>query len=315
MINNRKIKLGVIGVGHLGQYHVKNLVTLSDVELVGIVDTNSQRAQEIAHRYNVPVYPDYHDLVGKVDGVTIVVPTIYHHEVGKFFLEKGIHTLLEKPITSTLKEASELVRLSKENQVILQVGHVERFNAGLIKLKEYIKNPMFIEGHRLAPFDPRVKDIGVVMDLMIHDIDIVLSLIKSEIKQIDAVGVKVLTPHEDIANARITFQNGCIANLTASRISPQKMRKIRLFQEDGYFSLDYMKPELEIYRKVATSSGITILPEKIVFDVNESLKRELESFVQSIQEGKPPLVTGEKGKDALEVALEITEQIDQLKLQ
>jgi len=315
LINNRKIKLGVIGVGHLGQYHVKNLVTLSDVELVGIVDTNSQRAQEIAHRYNVPVYPDYHDLVGKVDGVTIVVPTIYHHEVGKFFLEKGIHTLLEKPITSTLKEASELVRLSKENQVILQVGHVERFNAGLIKLKEYIKNPMFIEGHRLAPFDPRVKDIGVVMDLMIHDIDIVLSLIKSEIKQIDAVGVKVLTPHEDIANARITFQNGCIANLTASRISPQKMRKIRLFQEDGYFSLDYMKPELEIYRKVATSSGITILPEKIVFDVNESLKRELESFVQSIQEGKPPLVTGEKGKDALEVALEITEQIDQLKLQ
>jgi predicted dehydrogenase len=315
LINNRKIKLGVIGVGHLGQYHVKNLVTLSDVELVGIVDTNSQRAQEIGHRYNVPVYPDYHDLVGKVDGVTIVVPTIYHHEVGKFFLEKGIHTLLEKPITSTLKEASELVRLSKENQVILQVGHVERFNAGLIKLKEYIKNPMFIEGHRLAPFDPRVKDIGVVMDLMIHDIDIVLSLIKSEIKQIDAVGVKVLTPHEDIANARITFQNGCIANLTASRISPQKMRKIRLFQEDGYFSLDYMKPELEIYRKVATTSGVTILPEKIVFDVNESLKRELESFVQSIQEGKPPLVTGEKGKDALEVALEITEQIDQLKLQ
>lgn len=315
MINNQKVKLGVIGVGHLGQYHVKNLITLPDVELVGIVDTNSQRAQEISHRYNVTAYPDYRELVGKVDGVTIVVPTLYHYEVGKFFLEKGIHTLLEKPITSTLKEASELVRLSKEKHAILQVGHVERFNAGLVKLREYIKNPMFIEGHRLASFDPRVKDIGVVMDLMIHDIDIVLSLIKSEIRQIDAIGVKVLTPYEDIANARITFQNGCIANLTASRISPQKMRKIRLFQEDGYFSLDYMKPELEIYRKVNTASGITIIPEKIVFDVNESLKRELESFVQSVQEGKPPLVTGEKGKDALEVALEITEQINQLKLQ
>jgi predicted dehydrogenase len=315
LINNQKVKLGVIGVGHLGQYHVKNLITLPDVELVGIVDTNSQRAQEISHRYNVTAYPDYRELVGKVDGVTIVVPTLYHYEVGKFFLEKGIHTLLEKPITSTLKEASELVRLSKEKHAILQVGHVERFNAGLVKLREYIKNPMFIEGHRLASFDPRVKDIGVVMDLMIHDIDIVLSLIKSEIRQIDAIGVKVLTPYEDIANARITFQNGCIANLTASRISPQKMRKIRLFQEDGYFSLDYMKPELEIYRKVNTASGITIIPEKIVFDVNESLKRELESFVQSVQEGKPPLVTGEKGKDALEVALEITEQINQLKLQ
>jgi len=311
----KKIKLAVIGVGHLGQYHVKNLSSLPDVELVGVMDTNHQRALEISHRYNVPVIDRYDDLLGKVNGVTVVVPTSHHYEVGKFFLENKIHTLLEKPITSTLKEASELVQLAKENNVLLQVGHVERFNAGMLKLKEYIHDPKFIEGHRLAPFDPRVKDIGVVMDLMIHDIDIVLSLIHSDISKIDAVGVRVLTPHEDIANARITFHNGCIVNLTASRVSMQKMRKIRFFQENAYFSLDYVKPELEIYRKVTDGKKTSIQTEQYVFDANESLKKELESFVQSIQEGNPPVVTGEKAKDALEVALEITEQINHLKIQ
>ncbi len=315
MNRKKKIKLAVIGVGHLGQYHVKNLSSLPDVELVGVMDTNHQRALEISHRYNVPVIDRYDDLLGKVNGVTVVVPTSHHYEVGKFFLENKIHTLLEKPITSTLKEASELVQLAKENNVLLQVGHVERFNAGMLKLKEYIHDPKFIEGHRLAPFDPRVKDIGVVMDLMIHDIDIVLSLIHSDISKIDAVGVRVLTPHEDIANARITFHNGCIVNLTASRVSMQKMRKIRFFQENAYFSLDYVKPELEIYRKVTDGKKTSIQTEQYVFDANESLKKELESFVQSIQEGNPPVVTGEKAKDALEVALEITEQINHLKIQ
>ncbi len=315
MNRKKKIKLAVIGVGHLGQYHVKNLSSLPDVELVGVMDTNHQRALEISHRYNVPVIDSYDDLLGKVNGVTVVVPTSHHYEVGKFFLENKIHTLLEKPITSTLKEASELVQLAKENNVLLQVGHVERFNAGMLKLKEYIHDPKFIEGHRLAPFDPRVKDIGVVMDLMIHDIDIVLSLIHSDISKIDAVGVRVLTPHEDIANARITFHNGCIVNLTASRVSMQKMRKIRFFQENAYFSLDYVKPELEIYRKVTDGKKTSIQTEQYVFDANESLKKELESFVQSIQEGNPPVVTGEKAKDALEVALEITEQINHLKIQ
>ena len=210
-----------------------------------------------------------------------------------------------------MKEAEDLVRLAHEHQAILQIGHVERFNTAVMKLREYLKIPKFIECHRLATFDPRVRDVGVVLDLMIHDIDILLTVVDSEISKIEAVGVAVLTPYEDIANARITFKNSCIANLTASRMAKDKLRKIRFFQDDAYFSLDYAKPELEIYKKIVQNGKISISFDKIGTGPHEPLRLELESFVQSVQKGIPPVVPGEHGRDALEVALEITRQINQ----
>ncbi len=299
----------MIGVGHLGQHHARILSTLLDVQLVGIADTNESRSQEIAEAYHTQSYKDYHELIGKVDGITVVVPTSAHYDVGKDFLQKGIHTLIEKPITDSLNEAAELVSMAREHNAILQIGHVERFNAAVLKLRELLKEPRFIESHRLSPFDPRVRDVGVVLDLMIHDIDILLTVVQSEIERIEAVGVSVLTKYEDIANARIVFKNGCIANLTASRIAKDKMRKIRLFQDDAYFSLDYAKPELEVYQKVLQEGQIKITHATVGTGSHEPLKLELESFIQSIRQGIPPVVSGEHGHDALEVALEITRQI------
>ncbi len=303
------IRVAVIGVGRLGEFHVQNLQKISGVEIVGIMDVNEVRAREISEKYNVPVVTDKSSLVGKVDAVTVVVPTIEHYEVSKYFLEKGIHTLVEKPITSGLNQAEEILHIAHDNKAILQVGHVERFNLGVIKLREVVKDPRFIECHRLAPFDPRIKDVGVVLDLMIHDIDIILTVVDSEISKIEGVGVNVLTSFEDIANARITFENGCVANITASRISNTRHRKIRIFQEGAYLSLDYMKPELSVLRKVNKKGQLDISHELISFtQETTSLQRELESFIESIRLKKPPVVTGSHGRDALQVALEITRQ-------
>ena len=306
------LRLGVVGVGALGQHHVRILSAMEGVQLVGIADVNKERLKDISETYHVPAFKNCEDLLGKVDAVTIVVPTTKHYSVGKLFLENGIHTLVEKPITSTLKQATELVALAKEKKAILQIGHVERFNSAVMKLQEYLKAPMFIESHRLSSFTPRVKDVGVVLDLMIHDIDIILTVVPSKLVKIEAVGVSVLTRYEDLANARLTFANGCIANLTASRIANNRMRKIRIFQADAYFSLDYVKPELEIYRRVVTPQGWSIESIQHKFEANEALQKELASFVTSVRKGIPPVVTGEHGQDALEVALEITKQIADL---
>jgi predicted dehydrogenase len=245
-----KIRVGVVGVGHLGQHHARNYSEIDGCELVGVADVDRKAASRVASQNRTQAFFDYKLLIGQVDAVSIVVPTVYHHAVAREFLENGIHVMVEKPITTTVAEARELINLAEARSLILQVGHIERFNVAVVKLQEVLTNPGFIESHRLGPYDPRVRDVGVVLDLMIHDIDIILQIVRSPIVSIDAVGVPILSPREDIANARIKFANGCTANLTVSRVTPNKMRKIRIFQPNTYVSVDYMKQSMEIYQKV-----------------------------------------------------------------
>jgi predicted dehydrogenase len=306
-----RIKVAVIGVGHLGQHHARIYTELNDVDLVAVVDTDIHRANQIAEQYHCKAYPTIEPLLAqeRIDAVSVVVPTFAHFLIAQNLLKMGIHCLVEKPITASLDEATELVQLANQAKLILQVGHVERFNVAVRELSKLLNQPRFIESHRLAPFDPRVKDVGVVLDLMIHDLDIILAVVSSPIAAIEAVGVAVLTNHEDIANAHIKFENGCIANVTASRVSPDKMRKIRIFQSDAYFSLDYALPELEVYRKVIREGKPTIEYQKVNVEKQEPLRLELESFLACIRAGKKPIVSGEHGRDALELALEITRLI------
>ncbi|HAE41181.1 MAG TPA: UDP-N-acetyl-D-glucosamine dehydrogenase [Candidatus Riflebacteria bacterium] len=305
-MDTQLIKTGVIGVGHLGQHHARLLAELEGVKLVGVVDVN-EAGRELAAKYSVPFYTDYRELEGKVDAVTVVVPTFLHHEVARFFLERNVHTFIEKPVTKTLEEANDLVSLAGKKQLTLQVGHIERFNAAMIKLQSLCDNPRFIECQRMGPFSPRIQDVGVVQDLMIHDIDIVLSLVRSPIRHIDAVGIPVLTDNEDIANAHIVFENGCIANLTASRISDERIRKLRIFELDKYCSLDYANQAITLRRK--SNLEEKIIREELEVHKAEPLRLELEHFVSCIRDRKKPLVTIEDGKNALEVAVEILEQI------
>lgn len=303
----RKINTAIIGIGHLGSRHLKVYrEQLSEkVNLVGICDHHSERTQKFAEHYKVKSFQDYKDLVSQVTAVNICVPTSSHFEIGKYFLERGVHTFIEKPITLNLKEADILIKLAKKKNLTLQVGHVERFNSAFETIKPFAQNPLFIECHRLNQFPNRSLDIGVVMDLMIHDIDIVLGLVNSPLKTTHAIGVKVLTDREDIANARLIFQNGCVCNLTASRISEEVMRKIRIFLDDTYISLDYVKQEAFLYKKTGTSITKTNIP----IEKEEPLKKELESFINCVRDNKRPLVSGEEGKEALKVALEISRKI------
>jgi len=310
-----KVRVGVIGVGHLGQHHARIYNELNDVELVGVVDIIPKVAKKIAKTNKTKAYTNYVDLLGKIDAVSIAVPTKYHYEIAKYFLENKTHSLVEKPITSTVEQAQELVNIAHSNNTILQVGHIERFNAAVMKMKTLVTEPKFIESHRLGSYDPRVKDIGVVLDNMIHDLDIILQLVNSKIKSIEAVGVAVFSEWEDLANARIKFANGCIANITASRIYPEKMRKIRIFQPDAYISLNYINQEMEVYRKKPLKKrrkdGISIAIErrKIRVKKEEPLKLELAHFVDCVKKGIEPMVTGEHARDALELALEITDLV------
>jgi predicted dehydrogenase len=250
-------------------------------------------------------FRDYQQLFTKVDAVSIAVPTKLHSAIAAEFLKHNIHTLVEKPFTTTLKEADALIKISQKNKLILQVGHIERFNSVFSATQKIIKNPRFIECHRLSTFTGRSLDVGVVLDIMIHDIDIVLGLVASPIKKIESVGVNVLTPFEDIANARLTFKNGCIANLTASRVSDEIMRKIRIFQEDTYISLDYKEAKASVYKK----TGLTISKEDLPIEKEEPLKKELESFLECVREHQEPLVSGCVAREALAVALKIQNQI------
>jgi predicted dehydrogenase len=305
-MQNRRIKIGVVGAGHLGQHHVRILSEIENAELMAVSDTNEAVGQAFSERFNIKYFKDYREMAGHVDAVSIVVPTFLHYDVARFFLERNIHTFIEKPITKTLEEANALVSLASEKQLTLQVGHVERFNAAIMKLETLCETPRFIECQRMGPFSPRVQDVGVVLDLMIHDIDIVLSLVKSPIKQIDAVGIPVLTNNEDIANAHILFENGCVANLTASRISEERVRKLRVFELDKYCSLDYAEQAITMRRKTAEEK---ISCEELQVQKVEPLRHELKHFINCIIEKKKPLVTIEDGKNALEVALEILEQV------
>lgn len=300
-----KIRVGVIGVGHLGNHHARVYSAMDGVELKGVCDINPTRAKKIAKKYRTTPYIDYKDMLGKIDSASVVVPTELHYKVAKDLLLNGVSVLIEKPMTKIVAEADELLSLAKERDLILQVGHIERFNAGVKALEEIAGKVRFIECHRLGPFKKRALDVGVVLDLMIHDIDIILGLVKSEVVSIDAVGVNILTDHEDLANVRMRFKNGAVANLTASRVTKAELRKIRIFKEDCYISLDYVKQEAAIYRKI----GNRITSRKINIRKEEPLKKELEAFVFSVKNKERPLVSGEEGRDALKIALEIVDAI------
>jgi predicted dehydrogenase len=312
----KTVKVGVVGVGSLGQHHARNYAEMPGCELVGVADVDRKAAIRVAGRHNCQAFFDYQTLMEQVDAVSIVVPTQYHYAIAKDFLNHDVDVLVEKPITSEVRQAVELIELARERKRIIQVGHIERFNAAIIHLNKILTQPGFIEAHRLGPYDPRVKDVGVVLDLMIHDIDIILQIVNSPIASIEAVGVPILSPREDIANARIRFENGCIANLTVSRVTPNKLRKIRIFQSDNYISLDYQKQSMEIYTRQSIEGAqegepqAQIVRKRIRVKKEEPLKTELEHFLECVRDGITPKVTGEHGHDALQIAVEITQQIE-----
>ncbi len=294
-----------MGVGHLGSIHAKIYQQTNGCQLVAVCDSNKTRLEEISKSLGIAGFTDYKELYGKVDAISVATPTKSHFEVAADFLKEKIHCLVEKPFTPTLKEADTLIDIAQKNDLILQVGHIERFNSAFGATLKLIKEPKFIECHRLSPFPNRSLDVGVVLDIMIHDIDIVLGLVNSEIKQIESVGVNVLTQFEDIANVRITFKNGCVANLTASRVSDEIMRKIRIFQEDTYISLDYKDAKASVYKKDA--SGIT--KDNLPIEKEQPLQKELQAFIDCVINHKEPLVSGKVARQALAVALEIQDQI------
>jgi len=269
------------------------------------VDTDPEALRQVAQQWDATSFSDYRDITSQVDAVSIATPTVSHHKIAHYFLSSGKDVFLEKPMASTVEEAEDLIRLADEKQRVLQIGHVERFNPAIKALAGLLKEPRFIECHRLARYNPRGCDVGVVLDLMIHDIDIILTLVNDHIKSVSAVGVNVLSNSEDIANARIEFERGCIANITASRVSADNMRKIRVFQQDAYISLDYEKQAGLIYRKVDRQ----IVQSPVPTEKAEPLKLELESFFQSIRTGSRPPVSAEQGKRALEIAMQIIREI------
>jgi predicted dehydrogenase len=308
----KKTRVAVIGVGYLGKFHAEKYSMHPDADLVGVVDIDGTKAAEVACKLGTKGFNDYRDLIGEVDAVSIVVPTVCHFEVARDFLRNGVHILLEKPITSTLEEAEELVRIAGEKNAILQVGHLERFNPVIMALEGILNRPGFIESIRIAPFKPRGTDVNVVLDLMIHDIDIIQNIVRSPIKQINSIGAPVFTSEEDIANARIQFENGCVANVTASRISLKSERIMRIFQPDAYIVLDFQNKKVVVIRKGEGEMfpGVpNIKIDEKVLEQNDALKEEISSFLECVRTGIPPVVSGEDGKRALETALLINKKL------
>ncbi|MGB2706068.1 MAG: Gfo/Idh/MocA family oxidoreductase [Candidatus Omnitrophota bacterium] len=301
------VNVGVVGVGYLGSLHVRVYSQLKNANPVCVCDIDKKKAKKIAKKYRLWYFPDYRTLFDKVDAVSIAVPTSLHYKIAKDFLNNGIHVLIEKPITQTVEEAQELIDIANSKNLTMQVGHIERFNPVVRAVEPYLKAPRFIECHRSGPYTKkkRVKDVGVVLDLMIHDIDIILSLVKSEVKNIEAVGISTISPYEDIANVRLNFKNGTIADITASRVTKEEVRKIKISQEDSYITLDYLHLDAHIVRKIDGR----IVKERIKPEKKEPLKLELKSFISSIQNGTKPLVSGEEGKRALAVAMNILGKI------
>lgn len=305
----KALSCAVIGTGYLGRFHAEKYAALDNCELVAVVDSNPEAARTVAERNRTRALSDYHDLLGEVDAVSIVVPTSLHFTVARDFLAAGAHVLVEKPITVTIEEADELIALARDRERCLMVGHLERFNAALLGLDLVHEKPLFIESHRLAPFNPRANDVSVVLDLMIHDIDIILDIVDSEVERIDAKGVTVLTADTDIANARITFRSGCVANVTASRASLKVERKMRMFMPNRYLSVDFQNRVLAQHRKGEREMfpGVPeILSEESVYESGDALMTEICHFVDCIREGREPLVSGLAGRRALATAIEIT---------
>lgn len=305
----KPLACAVIGTGYLGKFHAEKYAALDDCELVAVVDSNPAAARLVAEKNRTIPLSDYRELLGKVDAVSIVVPTRLHFSVARDFLASGAHVLVEKPITVTVEEADELIDLARRKQRCLMVGHLERFNAALLGLDLINEKPLFIESHRLAPFNPRANDVSVVLDLMIHDIDIILDIVDSAVERIDAKGVTVLTSDTDIANARLTFRNGCVANVTASRASLKVERKMRMFMPNRYVSVDFQNRILAQYRKGDREMfpGVPeITSEESVYENGDALLEEIKHFSACIREGREPLVSGSAGRRALATATEIT---------
>jgi predicted dehydrogenase len=307
-----KIRVAVVGAGKMGTYHAKLLGKTPDVELVGVCDTNIWKAQLAAWQSNTVAVRDYKDVLGRVDAVVVAVPTPFHHEVGKAALTAGAHVLIEKPLASTVDEAKDLLSVSQQMQLVLQVGHIERFNPAVLEAVQHIRDPRYITVERLGPYDPRMSHIGVVMDLMIHDLDILLTLVGSEVESLEALGANLLSGHEDIANVRVRFKTGCVADLTASRISLGKSRKLRAFQKDSYISLDYGAGALKIYKKktpvIKSLKDIEILHPKLTSV--DPLKNEHNHFLDCIRHNRKPWPSGERGVEALKLALQISEELE-----
>jgi len=321
------LKVGVIGTGHLGKLHTKMFKLIDNCELVGVFDSNYQQAESVGKEFNVPVMNSLEELLKKIDAASIAATTTAHYELAKKCFENGIHVFIEKPITATIKEAEELVEISEKKNLNLQVGHIERFNPALVAMEKYIDEPRFIQTDRLAQFNPRGTDVAVVLDLMIHDIDIILSLVKSDVIDVQANGVAVVSDHLDIANARLQFENGAVANVTASRISQKKMRKMRIFQRDNYIALDFVTGVAEAYRLLSPDSevrptqisfgeiGIGEKRKKLVYEQPEqkevnALQYELQLFVNSVLNKTKPVVSGVDGLRALKVAEIIIQKIN-----
>ncbi|MGE0462721.1 MAG: Gfo/Idh/MocA family protein [Vicinamibacterales bacterium] len=304
------LRAAVVGVGHLGRHHARVLATLPGVSLVGVVDTDANRAAEIARVHGTEAIGRVEDLVGRVDAVSVAVPTEAHAAVAIPLMAAGVHVLVEKPMTRALNEADQLLDAARRAGVVLAVGHIEHFNPAVEAARPHLREPRFIEVHRLGTFPERSLDIDVVFDLMIHDIGLVLDLVRSEVVGIEAVGVPVLTPRVDIANARLKFANGCIANLTASRISREQVRKIRFFQRSTYLSIDYKAQEVEVWRLVPQPGAMPRIDGgKLDVKKDEPLRRELADFVTAVRERRPPGVTGEQGRAALVLANEIVSRM------
>jgi predicted dehydrogenase len=303
-------RLGVIGVGHLGRHHARILSAMPDARLTAVVDTNEQRAAEIASASGTAALTDYRDLLGQVDGVVVAVPTELHAEIAVPFLERGTPVLVEKPMSRTLADADRMIAAAAAGSAVLAVGHTERHNPAVAIALRLVKAPRFIEVHRLSAFPDRSLDIDVVFDLMIHDLDVILAIVGPEVVSIEAVGVPVLTPKYDIANVRLRFASGCIANITASRISKDRVRKIRFFQPDAYLSVDYASQEVEGYRLVQKEPRPDIQGGTIPVERDEPLRRELADFISAIRGQGPPLVDGAAGRRALMLASQIAERME-----
>ncbi|CAL1238974.1 Gfo/Idh/MocA family oxidoreductase [Candidatus Methylocalor cossyra] len=305
----KPLKCAVVGVGYLGKFHAQKYAALPECDLVAVVDSDPEKAQAVAAQHHTQALTDYRALLGRVDAVSVVVPTRLHFAVARDFLMAGAHVLVEKPITVTVEEADELIQIARQRDLRLMVGHLERFNAALLGLDLSRGKPLFIESHRLAPFNPRANDVSVVLDLMIHDIDIILDMADSEVERIDAKGVKVLTSDTDIANARITFKSGCVANVTASRVSLKVERKMRLFLPHCYVSVDFQNRVLARHymgEKEMFPGIREILSEESTFENGDALLEEIRHFVACIRGGHEPLVSGQAGRRALATATAIT---------
>jgi predicted dehydrogenase len=308
----KTLRTAVIGVGYLGRFHAQKYAQIPGSQLVAVVDASAEAAAKVGAELGVPGLEDYRAILDKVDAVSIAVPTPLHHAIGKAFLERGIHVLIEKPIATTVAEGRDLVDTARKHECVLQVGHLERFNPAIVAAADRLKTPRFVESHRLAPFRQRGTDVSVVLDLMIHDIDLIQELVGTPIESIDAVGATVFSGEIDIVNARIRFEGGCVANTTASRISMKQERKIRIFQDDAYLSIDLQQKILTVIRKkdaAPVESPAQVAIEEDSFEQGDALLTEIEAFLRSVRERSAPVVSGEDGLRALETAMRITELI------